>query len=740
VVYWDEDNRKDLLVGNTDGRVMIFLNIGTDDAPTFDGGTFLQVGEPGFKVDIDVGQRPTPSAVDWNSDCRKDLVVGAWDGMIRFFINEGTNSAPDFREEQLVQEDGADLIVPTTRASPFVRDLDEDGRKDLLVGNTEGQLLFYRNIGTDPEPTFSGYTLITSDGVPINLEGEPRSRPFVCDWTDDGLLDVLVGAGDGKVRLYQGEPELFLKWSQGPQDPAVNFDAASDLWWPDPDSDPFVPILKWRQPPNPEWPGLNAHDWMNPPGDYHWITLADQWECEGEPVYDLHWWGNYELIAAGGPEWRGSGVDAFHLSIHGNVPGDPWCLPGLELWSIDVPFSQIGEQPTGMVNNEGSPIYLYSYILPEPFEQVAGQIYWFDVVAHAVDPLDPPHWRWQEAARDWPPILCPAAQQTDGGPWSSIEWPNMTYSDMAFAVSSGVVEEVNKVVADDFYSDGRPVLALGWMGSYFDARYEPFSGDAVHQLDGWLIAFHWADVNMFPDCPPDLLFDPPPTVLGVYFAPAGAVMSSPLDCMDCLGHCLWDHRVDLGDCCLLCSEPDPRNGDLPARPGEFHEQRGYRYWLSIQAVTGVEWIPPECEMFFTGHLPSDLPGNDGHFWGWHSTQIDPTPDVNDEACTGRIMDFTPYPPDCWDYGQWDKQPYECPAGEPLPVHMTFALLAPACAGDVDGDGDTDLVDLAELLSAYGTWLSQPGYDPGADLDEDGDVDLGDLALLLSDYGCGRPLP
>jgi hypothetical protein len=50
----------------------------------------------------------------------------------------------------------------------------------------------------------AGPTEVLSDGVPIDLAGTPRTRPFVCDWTGDGLLDVLVGAGDGLVRLYRG--------------------------------------------------------------------------------------------------------------------------------------------------------------------------------------------------------------------------------------------------------------------------------------------------------------------------------------------------------------------------------------------------------------------------------------------------------------------------------------------------------------------------------------------------------
>jgi hypothetical protein len=57
-------------------------------------------------------------------------------------------------------------------------------------------------------------------------------------------------------------------------------------------------------------------------------------------------------------------------------------------------------------------------------------------------------------------------------------------------------------------------------------------------------------------------------------------------------------------------------------------------------------------------------------------------------------------------------------------------------GDVDGDGDVDLTDLASLLAAYGTGTGDPDYNPNADFDDDGDVDLTDLATLLANYGTG----
>ncbi len=219
MVYWDEDTRKDLLVGQADGTVKIFLNIGTDESPTFDSGAALQVGFPGSDADLDVGARATPTLLDWDNDNMEDLVIGALDGKIRIFLNCGCSGGipPTFYHTPVsgifAREDGSDLVVPTNRSSPVILDLDGDGNKDILTGNTNGQLLFYRNVGTDAEPSFSGYSLVKSDGVDIDLPKSPRSRPFVCYWTGDGhfgpidgYLDVLIGAADGKVHLYRGIP------------------------------------------------------------------------------------------------------------------------------------------------------------------------------------------------------------------------------------------------------------------------------------------------------------------------------------------------------------------------------------------------------------------------------------------------------------------------------------------------------------------------------------------------------
>lgn len=205
---WNEDGRLDLLLGQADGTAMVAVSQSTGQVPDFAAPTLIQVGQPNAKSPIDVGARATPVATDWNGDQRLDLIIGGLDGRIRVLLSEAGLGPPEFRDVGFLQAGSEDLTVPSDRASVAVADLNGDGRRDLVTGNTDGQILFYANTGANNAPVFAEFVALEANGGAIDLDGTPRSRPDVADVNGDGVLDLLVGSADGLVRFYAGTGEM----------------------------------------------------------------------------------------------------------------------------------------------------------------------------------------------------------------------------------------------------------------------------------------------------------------------------------------------------------------------------------------------------------------------------------------------------------------------------------------------------------------------------------------------------
>lgn len=129
VADWNNDGRKDLLVGAADGTVSLFLNQGSEGAPAFGAPSYLLVNA----APISVGADAAPAVIDLNGDGRKDLVVGAADGSVWYFQNEGTDEAPGLTLM------GA-LLALNQPVAPFFSDWNGDGLRELLLASG-GQLL-----------------------------------------------------------------------------------------------------------------------------------------------------------------------------------------------------------------------------------------------------------------------------------------------------------------------------------------------------------------------------------------------------------------------------------------------------------------------------------------------------------------------------------------------------------------------------------------------------------------------
>lgn len=128
---------------------------------------------------------------------------------------------------------------------------------------------------------------------------------------------------------------------------------------------------------------------------------------------------------------------------------------------------------------------------------------------------------------------------------------------------------------------------------------------------------------------------------------------------------------------------------------------------------------------------ADADGNpqpDGRIGTQESGQYD------DDAPTNGVHDYDAdanFDQECYDYTAAGS----CPAVQSSAVGFYYkANTNPcACVGDVDGDGDRDLQDLANLLSQFGQ-TGDPGSLGCADTNGDGAIGLQDLANLLAGFG------
>lgn len=65
-----------------------------------------------------------------------------------------------------LRADGELIDVDVGHAAPFVYDFDDDGKRDLLVGQFgKGRLRIYRNAGTSEEPQFQDFEWFQAGGT-----------------------------------------------------------------------------------------------------------------------------------------------------------------------------------------------------------------------------------------------------------------------------------------------------------------------------------------------------------------------------------------------------------------------------------------------------------------------------------------------------------------------------------------------------------------------------------------------
>ncbi len=154
-----------------------------------------------------------------------DLIVGGESAVYHYsYAGSASDGAPCYDRTGTVMQGNAPVYGGSLTV-PNIVDWDGDGILDIVAGNSEGRLLFFKNTGSDAQPRFGLSQEVCSDGEPIVfrpgyhvVQGPLEAAwgylcPTVFDWNDDGLPDVLFSGSSAKFEVMMNHgtetrPEL----------------------------------------------------------------------------------------------------------------------------------------------------------------------------------------------------------------------------------------------------------------------------------------------------------------------------------------------------------------------------------------------------------------------------------------------------------------------------------------------------------------------------------------------------
>jgi hypothetical protein len=117
-------------------------------------------------------------------------------------------------------------------SGPITRDLDADGKPDLLVGNFRGHFQVYMNIGTRTEPRYEDKGLLEAEGQTAKVPNWwcIGLGPQFADLTGDSIDDLFTGCFEGGIYVLPGSKDGKFKAPQKLLDKSGNVLRLGQYW------------------------------------------------------------------------------------------------------------------------------------------------------------------------------------------------------------------------------------------------------------------------------------------------------------------------------------------------------------------------------------------------------------------------------------------------------------------------------------------------------------------------------
>ena len=222
----NNDEAKDLVVSpNTENNsenfesIMVFLNTSENQSLLFEfsQNNFLQENT------LDFGSGAYPSTFDYNNDGLKDLIIGNYNyfnnneptSQLALLRNIGSKNEPNFevidRDFGGLSNIALDNILNTNVKGlfPTFGDLDNDGDIDMILGDSNGKIHYFKNNASVNQNAVFELENINFFDIDVGQ----HSAPFLFDMNGDELFDLVIGQLDGSITYFENSGSLIIPFS-----------------------------------------------------------------------------------------------------------------------------------------------------------------------------------------------------------------------------------------------------------------------------------------------------------------------------------------------------------------------------------------------------------------------------------------------------------------------------------------------------------------------------------------------